>query len=85
MEEILDQLPEDASLNVSSFLLAHVSDRDEVYEVAYHKNAPDVDFVVLDKRYSGYEKTVLAYENHGYTVYGDYGNLILILQKGDGE
>ena len=84
MEEILDQLPEDASLNVSSFLLAHVSDRAEVYEVAYHGDAADVDFVVLDKRYSSYEKTALAYEKQGYTVYGDYDNLILILQKGEG-
>ncbi len=54
MEEILDTLPEDASLNVSSFLLAHVADRDEVYQAKYgslyHGSEPDVDFVVLDVR-----------------------------------
>ncbi len=55
MEAILDTLPEDASLNVSSFLLAHVADRDEVYQAKYggdlyHGSEPDVDFVVLDVR-----------------------------------
>ncbi len=54
MEEILDTLPEDASLNVSSFLLAHVADRDEIYQAKYgslyHGSEPDVDYVVLDIR-----------------------------------
>ncbi len=81
MDEILDTLPKDASLNVSTFLLAHVADHDEVYEVGYHGNKADVDFVVLDKRYFYYD-TEAAYLSQGYTVYGDYEDLILILQKG---
>ncbi len=81
MEEILEALPEDASLNVSTFLLAHVADHDVVYEVAYHKNRADVDFVVLDKRYA-HEEVYLAYLEQGYTVYEDHPGMILILQKG---
>lgn len=81
MDEILDTLPDDASLNVSTFLLAHVADHDEVYEVAYHNNVADVDFVVLDKR-DGYQSTKHAYLAQGYTVFGDYDDLILILQRG---
>ena len=83
MEEILDELPADASLNVSTFLLAHVADRDEVYEVAYHGNKPDVDFVVLDIRYSGYEKFATAYLRQGYTVYAEHPGMLLILQRGE--
>lgn len=83
MEEILDELPEDASLNVSSFLLAHVADRDEVYEVRYHENKPDVDFVVLDVRSDAQSKVVNAYLKHGYTVYAEHEGLILILQRGE--
>ncbi|MBQ1229442.1 MAG: DUF2079 domain-containing protein [Clostridia bacterium] len=82
MEEILGELPEDASLNVSSFLLAHVADRDEVYEVRYHQNKPDVDFVVLDIRSDAQSKVVNAYLREGYTVYAEHEGLILILARG---
>lgn len=81
MENILDTIPEDASINVSTFLLAHVADRDVVYEVGYHGNEPDVDFVILDLRYDSYQKALNAYLAHGYTLYAEYEGLILILQK----
>lgn len=83
MEEILDTIPEDASVNCSSFLLAHMADRDEIYEVNYHENKPDVDFVVLDIRSNNQIKTQLAYLNEGYTVWAEYEDLILILKRGE--
>ena len=83
MEEILAELPEDASLNVSSFLLPHVAERDEVYQVRYHGNKPDVDFVVLDVRSDAQTKVVNAYLREGYTVYAEHKGLILILARGD--
>ena len=50
MEQALDELPEDASLNVSTYLLSHVADRSEVYQAKYgdlyHGDKPDVDYVV---------------------------------------
>ena len=39
IEAMLDDLPEDASLSVPSSYLAHVADRREVYELAYHAPA----------------------------------------------
>lgn len=83
MEEILDTVPEDASVACSTFLLAHIADRDEIYELAYHKNKPDVDFVVLDSRYSSSNEYMLAYLEQGYTVYSHEPSLITILQKGN--
>jgi uncharacterized membrane protein len=83
MEEILDTVPEDASVVCSSFLLAHLADRDEIYELTYHKNKPDVDFVVLDSRYSSSQEYLWAYIQQGYTVYSHEPNLITILQKGE--
>ncbi len=83
MEAILDTLPEDASLNISTFLLAHVADRDVIYEINYHGDKPDVDFVVFDARYM--DKTATAHKEaylaQGYTVYEEHEGLILILQK----
>lgn len=81
MENILDTVPDDASINVSTFLLAHVADRKTVYEVGYHKNKPDVDYVILDLRYSSYQSALEAYLDHGYTVFAEYPELILILES----
>jgi len=81
MENILDTVPSDASINVSTFLLAHVADRETVYEVGYHGNKPDVDYVILDLRYSSYQAALDAYLGHGYTVFAEYPELILILQS----
>lgn len=39
MDEILDTIPKDASVTCSSFLLAHLADRDEIYEIKYHLKA----------------------------------------------
>jgi uncharacterized membrane protein len=81
MEAILDTIPEDASLNISTFLLAHVADRDEIYELNYHGDVADVDFVVLDLRYA--DNTLAAhrraYLRQGYTVFETYDGLIEIL------
>ncbi len=79
MEEILDTLPEDASLCVSTMLLAHVADHDIVYEVAYHDRNIPVDYVVLDARYENYEKYRILYELSGYEVTKEYEGLMVIL------
>ncbi len=82
MEEILDTLPEDASLCVSSMLLAHVADRDEVYDLSYHGNEGDVDYVVFDGRYKIDENRLNAYLEQGYTVKEEHKGMLLILEKG---
>ncbi len=85
MEEILDTLPEDASLNVSSMLLAHVADRDVIYQIDYHGNKPDIDYVVFDARSAYFNDTAKknrdAYLAHGYTVHEEHPGLILILKS----
>lgn len=82
MEAALDTIPEDASVCVSTFLLAHIADRDEVYEVKYHDYKPDVDYVVLDMRYkASYEDALDAYLAHGYTVTAVHDNLITVMGK----
>lgn len=81
MEEILDTVPEDASVSCSTFLLAHMADRAEIYELAYHNNKPDVDYVVIDARYSGWERYQRAYLLQGYETVSNYPDLIVILKK----
>ena len=79
MEAILDSVPEDASVNCSSFLLAHMADRDEIYEVNYHGNKPDVDFVVLDVRQDSQTKTKRAYYANGYTLWAEYEEIVILV------
>ncbi len=82
MEEILDTIPDDASVACSSFLLAHLADREVIYELAYHNNIPDVDYVVIDERYSSADKFRKAYLNQGYELVTDSASSITILKKG---
>ena len=86
IEAILDTLPEDASLCVPSAYLAHVADRREVYELAYH--APeashikenDVEYVVLRKKNDNKYRKI--FESCGYTLWADHDD-ILILERPD--
>jgi uncharacterized membrane protein len=81
IDETLAALPEDASLSVSSHLLAHVSDRDIVYDLSYRGNAPDVDYVVI--YYPTIDYAVkYAYLSAGYMVWEDVPGEVLILKRG---
>lgn len=81
-------LPEDASVTCSTFLLAHIADRDVIYEVSYHKEngkyKTDTDFIVLDIR-GGYKKSGLEqadyFLDNGYDEYYTVKNKIIILKK----
>ena len=95
MDEVLDTLPDDASLCVSTSLLAHVHDHDILYEINY--NAPeskgeiniihdDIDYVVFDARSmsSKAEKQKRAFIAAGFEVdesYAETEDLILVLKR----
>lgn len=82
MEAFLDTaIPADASVSSSTFLLAHIADRDVIYEVKYHGDAPDIDYVVLDMRYKSYLDTMQAYLDQGYAVSSQLEELIVVLKK----
>ncbi|MGN1445745.1 MAG: DUF2079 domain-containing protein, partial [Eubacteriales bacterium] len=84
MDEILDTLPEDASLCTTTWIVAHVADRDEVYELNYHGDTADVDYVVVDSRYkNSYKAHIDAYLAQGYVEDPDFADqdLFIILRK----
>lgn len=67
MTEMLREVPTDKSVVCSTFLLPHLADRDEVYELEYHdaeKNGLP-DYVVLDMRYNT-QKYYDLYTGLGY-------------------
>ena len=88
MDEILETyVPEDASVVCTTYLLPHLSQRDEVYESFYHqvdgKYKTDVDYVVLFLRKGCDQesrKEGKYYLSHGYEeVYED--DMLWILKK----
>ncbi len=81
MEELLDTIPEDASVACSTFLLAHIADRSEIYELYYHRYKTDVDYVVVDLRYSDGKDYVNAYKIQDYEIVVEEEGLIAILKK----
>ncbi len=81
MAAALDTIPEDASVNASSFLVAYLADRAEIYEVDYHGNETDVDYVALDIRWGGWESAYASYTASGYRVVLEEKGLVLILKK----
>lgn len=82
METFLEEtVPTDASVAASTYLVPHLAKRDEIFEVHYHKNKPDIEYVVLDTRYASYEPFYRAYLAHGYTVTAELDGKILVLQQ----
>ena len=82
LEDMLDDLPEDASLCVPSTYLAHVADRREVYDLSYHNKSAsdikeqDVEFVVL--RIPQDDKHRSVYEHRGYTLWAEYEDHVIL-------
>ena len=82
MDAFLEEaIPDDASVAASTYLVPHLADRDEIYEVHYHQNKPDIEYVVLDARYASYEKFYKQYTAHGYTVVAELDTRIIVLKQ----
>ena len=81
MEQVLSAIPSDSSVTASTFLIAHLADRDVLYEDYYHRE-PTTEFLILDIR-SGLtaeqEPIRDAFLAAGYTVWAEYPEELLIL------
>ncbi len=90
MNETLEEIPSDASVVCSTFLLPHLSERETLYEVRYHKPAEDerLDYVILDARFS-YAEDREKYVGLGYTqertVKSGDKTVLVILTDGTAE
>ncbi len=80
IEELLDTVPEDASVITDSMLLPHLANRDCIYEAYYHP-VPDTDYVVLDMRTGSDDDYIRLALEHGYTEVLYEEGLLLILRS----
>ncbi len=81
MEAVLDSIPVDASVACSTFLLSHIADRSEIYEVRYHEGKADIDYVILDLRYASFPAEEEEYRAQGYREVCREDGLILVLAR----
>ena len=84
MEKILSGIPEDASVLCSTFLLPHVAQRAEVYELGSGREA---EFVILDLRMEGEDEAIYArlIGDPPYTLWDFSQSLIAVFRRnGDG-
>ena len=85
MEQALREITSDGSVACTTMLLAHMSERDIIYETHYHKPAENekLDYIILDARYD-VDEALETYQALGYritkTVEYDGDALIIILQ-----
>ncbi len=80
ISEELEKIPGDASVSVSTSLVAHMSDHDELYELSYHGDETDVDYVIFYYP-DNYKATKAAYLEAGYTVERELDNYLLVLKS----
>ena len=79
--KILNSIPEDSSVSASTFYLPHLSNRKYIYEIYYHENKLDIDYVVFDMRYEDELNSIDYYINNNYEIYIEKEGLILILKR----
>ncbi len=83
MNEVLDTIPDDASVAASTFLIPHLWDREVIYE-AYYTSHDDFEYLVLDVR-GGYKEDSMRlaaeFEEKGYEPYDLTSDYIYIYKK----
>ncbi len=65
-----ETVPTDCSVAATTWLVPHLADRDEVYELYYHQTPYDTDYVVLMTSDGNYEKDLERHLANGYTEVG---------------
>lgn len=84
MNEILELIPEDASVSASTFILPHLANHSELYETYYQISGESskfvyVDYVVIETLYSDSASDINYYINKGYTVLEERAGIATIL------
>lgn len=86
LDAVIAQVPKDASVTCSTFLLPHLADREVLYEDFYHPET-DTDYVVLDLRpgylSNNYDENLSRYAAAGYTAVVSEDSVAVILKSPD--
>lgn len=85
IEKYLDTVPDDASVTASTFLLPHMADRHEIYQITDgNETKANTDYVVFDLRWTDNSKADTLekeYTSKGYKTAVRQNKLVMILEK----
>ena len=96
IREVLDTIPDDASVAAPTFYTTYLSQRDILYDIRYCTKAHllETEYVVLKvsstgdyKKYNtagetnGYENLVALLEKEGYVLHSNYGKVLEVYRK----
>jgi hypothetical protein len=96
IRDVLDTIPDDASVAAPTFYTTYLSQRDILYDIRYCTKGHllETEYVVLKvsspgdyKKYAtggqdnGYENLVKLLEENGYTRHSNYGEILVIYRK----
>jgi len=80
--QVLDNIPEDVSVRSSTFFLARIADRDEIYAI---DTVNETEYTVLDMRYPSHENAINIYNelmsSEDYVLVEEELNLIAVFKK----
>ena len=83
LNKAMDSIPKDASVGASTFFVAHLADREELYEYPYKFGAELLpEYLVIDLRYNKISESDEKYfENNGYEEVEKVSGLYTILKR----
>jgi len=82
LDEAMSYIPEDATVSASPFLVAHLADRDVLYEISNtYKIEEQTDYAVIDMRYAESDPYPAKYKILGYTVVFEVEDIVCIMKK----
>lgn len=80
MDAVLAEIPEEASVSATAFLLPHLTERKEIYETYYHETY-DTDYLIIDIRpgYAEESKELAAgYIESGYELIREEKDILMV-------
>lgn len=80
MDAYLEEIPEDASVTATGFLVPKLSQRKVIYD--FDRELPEeTEYIVIDVRNKSYDKEIAAFEEKGYVQTVNEKDVVVILQK----
>lgn len=80
-ERVLQKIPKNATVSATGFLLPHLANRDIIYEVYYHENKTDIDYVVIETFSKENREFLKYYIDHNYKEFSKYEDIVILKKQ----
>ncbi len=85
LDEAMTYVPKDASVAATTFLVAHLSERDVIYEIGNTYDISDkldgVEYLVIDLRYTEWDALPAKYARLGYYPVFEIDDIVCVMRK----